>query len=791
MKLTIDHQACDLGTAQIVLPAYDAAVLSDVRSGRTGRTLQIRLPATPNNDLLFGFAADPHTDIRFNASRHEARLSEEDALLFAGSVRLLSASRDAGKEEYLIEITGDTSDWARQAEENMFDTLGIDFSERLTPTTIVRSWTDDSPVKFFPVARDEYTEELSAAELIPIERILTVDDYHPFISAAAVTDAIFSAANYTVRSEFLGGEFFRSLYLSGAYASRDTDALRKHMDFLARRKTAPSSTANHEGRVYANPYKSIHSVGNIVETVDPNEKNDLGESLADVFSNNRCFSYSDREIVFTPLTTVTVAFEYRIRYLTEHRILSRTRLAGFDSVYLGDGTDLRTTLANRYKDRRDTIRPGYQYRAVVFDHNEGDSYRMYCSCDGTTGHTIGEFDSRSALVTIPAAQTASSPTLVIKRAGSDAYTAYTGDWALYDGYIGETGTSEVEMTVRTAPVTVTPDRPKTFSTICFYGAEPGMKFSLGRQCSLRPDFSPAPGLNDPVTFGDVARHRVRQWVVLDALRHLFNLRFHTDTETRTVYIEPADDFYRLGGVFDWSAKIDRSQPVLLEDLAGEVERVRIYKYRAGDGAVRRLEASLDTPLGAWRLENDSAAAIDREKNIPNPFFAASVSETEQYAGAPSALVLRVGDRDDPSTADRRNFTPRIVRYYGLRSLPAGERWGYPADADSYPLAAFHCDDPMQDSTLCFEDRDGRQGLHRYYDTQAEQQRSGQRITLHLRLDPCDIEHLFEIQKYAPSIASTFLLRIGGEQVRCTLRRIDPYDPEAPSTRCTFLRLPGD
>ena len=43
---------------------------------------------------------------------------------------------------------------------------------------------------------------------------------------------------------------------------------------------------------------------------------------------------------------------------------------------------------------------------------------------------------------------------------------------------------------------------------------------------------------------------------------------------------------------------------------------------------------------------------------------------------------------------------------------------------------------------------------------------------------------------APCIASTFLFRIGGEEIRCTLRRIEGYDPSAASTRCTFTRLPN-
>ena len=43
---------------------------------------------------------------------------------------------------------------------------------------------------------------------------------------------------------------------------------------------------------------------------------------------------------------------------------------------------------------------------------------------------------------------------------------------------------------------------------------------------------------------------------------------------------------------------------------------------------------------------------------------------------------------------------------------------------------------------------------------------------------------------APCIASTFLFRIGGEEIRCTLRHIEGYDPSAASTRCTFTRLPN-
>lgn len=781
MELIIDNRSCDIDEKQAVSINYDAGELSDIESGREGVRLQLQLPSTPTNDQIFGFAADPYTGNRFNDTAHRGTLKCDGATLLSGDVRLLRTETGL-QTTYIIELVCRTSAWAQQAATEMFNTLGIDFSERLTPMSIVQSWTNDNPVKFFPVHRDDYTPELSSTELLPVERLLSADDYHPFIALSAIVEAIFSETGYTVESNFMKSEFFRSLYMSGAYVSRDTNAVRSHMDFFARRKTSASTTANSAGRVYASPFRTLNSVGNFVETVNPNDTNDLEEVLTDVFSNNHCFAIKDDEIQFTPTTTVTTGFEYHIRYITAHRILSRTQLRGFDSVYLGDGTDLKLTLANRYVDRRNEIKPYFRYRAIVFDHTDGNTYRLTCTRNGAAGYVVGEFSSRSAPITTPTADTVSTPQLLYKAAGSSTYTAYPGDWALYDGYIEETGQTEVEMTIRTNPVTVTPTSPKTFSTIYFYGAEEGMSFQLSRECTLRPDFSSAPG-----PFQDIGRHSIHRIVVLEALQHLFNLRFYTDTETRKVYIEPYDDFFKFGGTTDWTPKIDYSHPILLSDIAQEFDREYVYKFREADGAVRRLNNTLDSPLGEWHMINNSAAARNRKKSLLNPLFSPTVNETEHYPNAPSASIMQVGDRDDSYSTDRHNFTPRIVRYCGMHPLPENEQWGFPSNGTTYPLAAFFLDDDADGFTLGFEDRNGHQGLRRYYTTQAEQQRRCQYLTLYLRLEPHEIESLFQIQKSVPCIASSFRFQIGGESILCTLERIEEYDPRQASTRCVFTR----
>ena len=208
MELTIDSKPCDLAGEPIAVGGYAAAELADVEAAREGRSQELTLPATPRNEALLGFARDPHTAGRFNASLHRAVLSAEGAKLLAGTVRLLEASG----EGYRIEIREGGARWAKNAARRMLGALGIDYHARLLPSTVSDSWTDDSPVKFFPIRRDEYPQQNSPSDLLPAERILSVDDYHPFLhvrrssrrssqkpatASKAISRAVRSSARFT------------------------------------------------------------------------------------------------------------------------------------------------------------------------------------------------------------------------------------------------------------------------------------------------------------------------------------------------------------------------------------------------------------------------------------------------------------------------------------------------------------------------------------------------------------------------------------------------------------------
>lgn len=786
MELMIDNRPCDLGTAGCAVPGYDAARLSDPDASREGRALQIVVPRTAGNDRIFSDAADPHAAVRFNDSRHTASLTLEGAVLLGGSVRLLGCADDG----YRIEIRDGGAGWAENAARRMFNTLGVEWSGILAPTTIVESWTSDEPVKFFPILRDEYEQQNSSTDLLPAERLLSVDDYHPFLHLATLLEVLFDEAGYRVRSNFLQSDFFRSLYMSGAYASRDTTAVVNRMGFSARRLGPATAQADELGRVWANPKAVANTVGNIVDTATPGSVDVDGVAIDGLYNNGNCFSTDNGKIVFTPPTEVNVGFEYYLKYTTEHRILSRTRLRGFDTIYLGPGSEFRFQLANRYEDLRGAITANFSYRAVVFDHEEGARYRLLYTLNGSPGSVWTTFAARSALVTTPASGTVAEPQLQIYSDG--LWADYAGDWALYNGYIGETGQTTVEVRLRTVAETVSATDPKYFNLAYFEGAEEGMSLTLHKECSLRPRFLSGPGFGSNISFGDVARHSIRQIELLEALIHLFDLRIFSEEATRTVWIEPADDFFGAGPEADWSDRTDFSQPVEVLECVTQTHETRTWCYRESDGPVARLDAESGSEFGAWSFSTDSYAALQGEQTLRNLLFRPTLNASGRYLNAPAAQIPQVGDRDN-AEEDGTNFTPRIVRFAGMHPLPEGQRWGYPSEEAAYPLVAFHFagDDSESPFTLCFEDRDGAQGLHRFHDREALRSATRQQIALSLRIAPHEFEALFTPGAGGPDIRSVFRIDTGCGTVRATLDKIGEYDPRKGSVQCRFNRLIED
>lgn len=789
MRLYVDDRLCDLAADVAIPVGFDAAAMSDVAAGRSGRTLTVKLPSTPANNAVFGRALDPYAAERFNAGHHTARIEAGTAVLFSGTAYLLSVSfgTPSGGAVYEVRITGGAAPWTEHAARTVIGGSGIEFSMRLTPEEIAATWRgDDRAVRFLPVCRDTGLSGVSPS-LLPIDRVMMTDDYHPFISVAALVRSIFEDSGYRLRSDFFDGDYAKSLYASGSYASVDTSRQRERADFLARRSAEVSADADFFGRVFASPSVAKHSVGNIVDTADPQAFDENGDAMSDTFAAGDCFFVDDDGYAcFSPPITANVGFLLHLEYETSFRILSRRRLKGFDRIALIGGLNVGFTLANSYADYRLSPIAGNSYRAFVFDHEEGRSYSLRRGLV-----EIATFSTRSVLTTIPAAATGEC-SLLYRDSATTAWTPYEGDWALYAGYVEECGTLAVQTDIRIPPSEIAARSKLLFDKIVFSGAEEGMTLTLGRGCSLRPYFSECAGYGSTLTFADIAARRISRLDFLAAVCHLFNLVVWTDNRTRTVRIEPMERFYDDSEAFDWSDRIDRSQPMVLSDIGLDAPQYRVFGYLEGDAATAEFDASSDSPLGVWRSENPLYGTTPTTRQMRNPLFTTTVNTDSAVATAPSASVMRIGGSDDDPQQSVSSML-RIVRYLGMHPLPSHETWGYPHDDAGYPLAAFVFggDEYCEGFTLGFEDRDGHTGLHRHYDDMLARERMRQYLTVSLRLTPEDIARLSAPDGCSPWIGSTFLFTVNGECSRYRLWSIDAYDPSKPSTECRFVRLMED
>lgn len=782
MNLYIDGRQAEIDPRERISVSLSVASVTTPEYGRTGHTKSMSIPMTARNRTLMGDCEQIHSRDKFNAAHHTARIEADGCTIMEGTMVLTGCECEAaGMGRYRFHIIGSGKEWASHAAARRLPSLFPDFSMNVNANTIRQSWTDAAPVKFLPVQREQY-EPAAGVGLQQVERILSAADYHPFLHVRQVVDAIFADAGYSVDSAFMNSPMFRSLYMSGNYPTRDAATLKERMNFFASRFGPASAAADVDGRVYADPYRAFNSIGNIVDTADPRESSG-GRTLDSVFTNNSCFRKTDSRVAFVPLYTVSAGFEYRLRYLTDYRIVSSRRLEGFDTVCLAGGHVHTFEISNRFADRRNEFRPLKSFLWMIFDYDSLNTYELLADVRA---------DSVTRTVTLATATTGSTSVYtadkgdysnlrVVRRLGTAPEQPYTGDWALYDGHVEESGSTEVEVVLRSAAEVITPGDPKYFDDIYFGGARQGMNFTL-LDAEVRPLFLPHPAEGSTVGFAEVAAHTFSRLDMISALRQMFNLCFYTDSLAKKVYIEPREAFCDGPLVVDWSARADFSRPYTVEELSGGLARRFTLRYRGGDGAVGRRNVSEGGDFGAWSAAIDNYYATGEEKTYMNPLFTPSIETAGCLPSAPSALWLHAGDGQ---ADDDLNFAPKIVRFAGMRTLPAGERWGWPSHDGDYPLLSFHGEDG---TTLCFEDRGGRQGLHRFWDGNIAAYKNGHRLTLWMRLSPHDIEALVWPNRMKHDFRATFRFEIDGELSDWHLEEVVDYDPGAGITKCIFISV---
>ncbi len=759
VKVTIDGVECEIDTSQSIVLSYTSDSLSDLESGRTGSTIEFKLPSTARNSQILGLEWDIHPVEKFNSQWHSMALIADEIEIFTGTAYLMKILYEDGERYAVVECRGGVSQWATLAAETQFSKIDIDYSTTLNETNFKESWVDESSaVKFFPIMRDSYDDYGSTYNVTGVRVARSIDDYHPFFRLSSLLEAIFTQAGYTFESTTLSSENFNDLYISGNYSSEDSSAALEAMGFYLKRESDCTTVTDSMGRVAMSPYDITSTVGNIVDI-------DSVESDSECYNHGNVMQITGQSLIFCPLTEITTGFEYFLHYSCDCWIESRTKLKGIDRINTISDGYIEWEITNRYIDQREMMQSSQSYKLIIFDFDLGEEFRLVgMDEDGsiTSLHTTDERMSEYLSM-------GNSSTYQLERYENGYYIPYSGDWALYFGYVEESAPVEVEVTVRSAPHSYSPTSPMEFEFQLLEGALEGVDFTLYKDSSIRPYFAYYPGYNSSVTFEDLAQHSYTALELLSSIQHLFNLRFFSDEQAKVVKIESFDEFY-TSTQWDWSDRVIATESIELSDWAHTTHREITLGYQQTDGVVQRMGESDNKYFGECTFTIDSYAASSTALTSLNPFLCASTND--------DSGVLVVGDRDDIEQVNSLNFSPRIARYFEIREV---EDENY-----SLPYIAFH--DSDESFTLCFEDRDSVEGLGRLYQREMELLQRAQLLEMTLKISAYDYSSLLSLETQSASCRDIFCFTLSGESFRTILHSIESYDPVQGVARCLFLTI---
>ncbi len=761
IELWVDGVCCDVTTDSTVVLSYDIETLmSDLDEMSEGVAVSVAVPSSVVNDEVFAGDGYMHAPKRFNAEEHTAEVKSEGMVLIDGSAHLQEVEWQDGEVVYRVTIRAQRALWAEEASKNVFNEFAVDLDMKITVARIKAQWESDDPVRFVAVRRDTYTPTQSSVSNESVREIVALEDYHPFLNVDAMMRSIFESAGYRVQSEFMDSEYFKSLYMSGSYgASTNSEQTVNAMDFYVRRYEDCTTEADYRGRVYMTPYMGASSVGMVV---DPDTVN----TESDCYSNGGCFQTYGIVPAFVPLVQTYVGFAVRLNYITPYKIADRDTLTAFNSVHLCVGHDYEFDIANKFSDLKDEMISNFSYMLCVFDYADTDDVSIYFRMADGTLQYYGALENRVTYINSP--EDDIEGLVLMENVSTTEQQTFEKDWAMYNGYVQETGETEVDITLRITPTQITPTSPKKFDEMYIDCGEAGWEFTLLKETCITPYFYKHPGVNAYISFADIAQHDKYQSALVKSIAHMYNLRFWTDDTNNVVYVEPYDDMWDRSKVWDWSDKIDWQRAVEISDLAADVYKCRKWGYIDGDGVTARGEdIPTDEEFGFWEAEIESSVAKETSvESLLSPLY--SPSQNDDY------MLLQVGDRDELDNVNSYDFSPRIVRHVGSMSY----------DSVQMPYISFY--DPDNDISLCFEDRGGVTGLNSYYQGQIAIEERGRVVSLWMKLSAFDVASLFVESEVAAGVRSLFGLNLKGDYVRCILREIVEYDPLKESVKCRFI-----
>ena len=225
--------------------------------------------------------------------------------------------------------------------------------------------------------------------------------------------------------------------------------------------------------------------------------------------------------------------------------------------------------------------------------------------------------------------------------------------------------------------------------------------------------------------------QTKQLEFIQGNKDLFGLHFFTDIDTRTVYIEPRDQFYKttVKAENDWTELLDPDREIDIQFLGSNLSKTIRYKYKddSKDKFVDEWQKQNQKDLGAYDATILNAYAKDDILEYTNTIFSPTWMDKCDRIGIKTDKIPRMWTDVDPVPPKNTSFNPRILYYRGLKTLQNGESWRFNAIGTVYeqtynpstprttwPEFTAWDNDSVNTNNLYFEDNDYSSGLFQKY-----------------------------------------------------------------------------
>ena len=182
---------------------------------------------------------------------------------------------------------------------------------------------------------------------------------------------------------------------------------------------------------------------------------------------------------------------------------------------------------------------------------------------------------------------------------------------------------------------------------------------------------------------------IKQIDFIKGIAHAFNLQMTTNSESKIVYIEPFNNFYKgLKDAIDWTHKLDRSKAISDKWLKTDLKRIMTFKYKSDDADAKvkyRGEKFFDDIQDEYPYRETLPDTFEKgETTFENPFFAGTYNAKDNdTTGIPNVdtaysaclWIENVSSNDEGRPDKGFGFLPRLLYWnkYSPNSILLNKR----------------------------------------------------------------------------------------------------------------------